>query len=126
MYFISYPLKYRLYTPYTILLGQMLQGVVNTHRIQGFVVGFPLFPTDIEDTPPLCRFITKLVKLTPVKGYDLSLAPHEICVSFWDERESTKDARVLARKLKLNVKNTKDSLSACVILKGWLEGVGGG
>eukprot|EP01031_Cornospumella_fuschlensis_P036427 gene36427-44187_t len=106
-------------------LGQTLQSLVNVHRIQAFLVGFPLSPTSAGQTPPLCRFITKLVKLTPVKAYTpSSQPPQELCVSFWDERNSTKEARELAKMWKLDVRVAKDSLSACVILKSWLEAGG--
>jgi putative transcription antitermination factor YqgF len=110
-----------------------LQSVIEKYYAVGIVSGLPLY--DNGQPTRLAHCIIPLMQNTKcffpkeiqIIGKDLSLSQndHMVC-TFWDERNSTVDARAkikhYSEKFKV-VKKYKDSMAAVVILESFVDSV---
>ncbi len=127
-----------------------LQRLVESEGVSGVIVGFPLGLQ--EEITPLCTDIVTLIQsldcVYPKGGLmanaiissvveDVMVKEREgekegvvvsppMVATFWDERNSSVQARRLARTMsdrKAVAKKYKDSFAACLIMEGFLEHV---
>jgi RNase H-fold protein (predicted Holliday junction resolvase) len=131
-------------------LTNKLQRVIESEGVVGVIVGFPLGVN--AEVTPLCQDIVQLIQslrcVYPKTGVignaantSLRVDPlssisnaHQqshaesipMIATFWDERNSSVQARRLARTIsdrKGVAKKYKDTFAACLILEGFLENV---
>eukprot|EP01036_Dinobryon_divergens_P034588 gene34588-44717_t len=105
-------------------LSKCIQQYVNEQRPIGIVLGFPLH---IDGSlTPLCYEILRIGENLQLHRTDLWTAqpnPQEMVCTFWDERESTMEARDIIAGMSSRrrvVRKYKDSVAASVILRSFL------
>lgn len=106
-------------------ISKHLQSKVVEHKIVGVVVGFPL--DQDGEVSPLCRRILAFTSALPLvydSTFPASFAGSPLLCTFWDERNSSVEARRMAKTLssrKAVARKHKDTFAACLILEGFLE-----